>query len=165
VADNPDDRSRPYVAAGALFFDDAGRVMLVRPIYKDFWDIPGGYVDTGETPYEACTREVKEELGLDVQLGPLLVIDWAPHPDEGDKLLFIFEGWVLNEEQSTSIQLQSEELGEYAFYHPAEVDSVLIPRLARRVIAAAQARSSGRTAYLEHGLAGVDLVGGESAEP
>jgi hypothetical protein len=41
VADNPDDRSRPYVAAGALFFDYAGRVMLVRPIYKDFWDIPG----------------------------------------------------------------------------------------------------------------------------
>jgi 8-oxo-dGTP diphosphatase len=104
---------------------------------------------------------VKEELGLDVQLGPLLVVDWAPHPDEGDKLLFIFEGWVLNEVQSTSIQLQSDELAEYAFYDPAEVDSVLIPRLARRVIAAAQARASGRTAYLEHG---VDL-GGESAEP
>jgi len=153
VADNPDDRSRPYVAAGALFFDDAGRVMLVRPIYKDYWDIPGGYVDTGETPYEACTREVKEELGIDVQLGRLLVVDWAPHPDEGDKLLFIFEGQTLNEEQRAGIRLQSDELAEYAFYEPAEIGSVLIRRLARRIIAAAEAYTSGRTAYLEHGLA------------
>jgi hypothetical protein len=50
VADDPRDRSRPYVAAGVLFFDAAGRILLVQPTYKDYWDIPGGYVETGETP-------------------------------------------------------------------------------------------------------------------
>ena len=35
----------PRVAAGALFFDDRGRVLLVHPTYKDTWDIPGGYVE------------------------------------------------------------------------------------------------------------------------
>jgi 8-oxo-dGTP diphosphatase len=152
VADNPNARSRAYVAAGALFFDDVARIMLVRPTYKDYWDIPGGYVDAGETPYEACTREVKEELGIHVQLGQLLVVDWAPHPDEGDRLLFIFDGGTLNKEQTDAIQLQHDELSEYAYYEPAEAASVLIPRLGRRVITGARAHTSGRTIYLEHGV-------------
>jgi 8-oxo-dGTP pyrophosphatase MutT (NUDIX family) len=84
VADDPLDRSRAYVAAGVLFFDDAGRILLVQPTYKNHWDIPGGYVETGETPAQAAAREVREELDLDVSVGSLLVADWAPHPDEGD---------------------------------------------------------------------------------
>jgi ADP-ribose pyrophosphatase YjhB (NUDIX family) len=56
VADNPLDRSRPLVAAGVLFFDDAGRVLLVQPTYKDHWEIPGGYVETRETPVQAPYR-------------------------------------------------------------------------------------------------------------
>ena len=67
MADDPLDRSRAYVAAGVLFFDDAGRILLVQPTYKDHWDIPGGYVETGETPAQAAAREVREEL--DIQMG------------------------------------------------------------------------------------------------
>ncbi|MGH3687928.1 MAG: NUDIX domain-containing protein, partial [Pseudonocardiaceae bacterium] len=89
MADDPLDRSRPYIAAGVLFFDDAGRILLVQPTYKDHWDIPGGYVETGETPAQTAAREVQEELGMEAPVGPLLVADWAPHPDEGDKLLLI----------------------------------------------------------------------------
>ena len=84
VADDPRDRSRPTVAAGVLFFDEEDRVLLVQPTYKDHWDLPGGYVETGETPAQAAAREVREELDLDVSVGSLLVADWAPHPDEGD---------------------------------------------------------------------------------
>lgn len=39
--------AHPRMAAGALFFDDADRVLLVEPSYKDYRDIPGGYVETG----------------------------------------------------------------------------------------------------------------------
>jgi ADP-ribose pyrophosphatase YjhB (NUDIX family) len=115
VADNPSDRSRSYVAAGALFFDHADRIMLVRPTYKDGWDIPGGYVESGETPRQTCIREVKEEFGIDVNLGELLVVDWAPHPVEGDKLLFVFDGGVLPTEQLAAIDLQPDELAEYSY--------------------------------------------------
>jgi ADP-ribose pyrophosphatase YjhB (NUDIX family) len=85
VADDPLDRSRSYVAAGVLFSDEAGRILLVQPTYKYHCDIPGGYVETGETPAQAAVREVREvreELGIEVAVGPLLVADWAPHPDE-----------------------------------------------------------------------------------
>jgi 8-oxo-dGTP pyrophosphatase MutT (NUDIX family) len=152
VADDPLDRSRSYVAAGVLFFDDAGRILLVQPTYKDHWDIPGGYVETGETPAQAAAREVCEELGIEAPVGPLLAADWAPHPDEGDKLLFIFDGGTLTADQLDGIRLQADELASYAFYDPAEVIALLIPRLGRRMAAAIDAHYAGRTTYLEYGV-------------
>jgi 8-oxo-dGTP diphosphatase len=152
VADDPLDRSRSYVAAGVLFFDDAGRILLVQPTYKDYRDIPGGYVETGETPAQAAAREVHEELGIEAAIGPLLVADWAPHPDEGDKLLFVFDGGTLTAEQVDAIRLQADELASYAFHDPAEAGTLLIPRLGRRVTAAIDAHQAGRTTYLERGV-------------
>jgi 8-oxo-dGTP diphosphatase len=152
VADDPLDRSRAYVAAGVLFFDDVGRILLVQPTYKDHWDIPGGYVETGETPAQAAAREVREELDIETPVGPLLVADWAPHPDEGDKLLLIFDGGTLTADQIDGIRLQADELASYAFSAPAKVVSLLIPRLGRRVAAAIDAHQAGRTIYLECGV-------------
>ena len=152
MADDPLDRSRSYVAAGVLFFDDAGRILLVQPTYKDHWDIPGGYVETGETPAQAAAREVREELGIAVAVGPLLVADWAPHPDEGDKLLLIFDGGTLTADQLDGIRLQADELASYVLHDQIEAITLLIPRLSRRVAAAIDAHQVGRTTYLECGV-------------
>lgn len=152
MADDPRDRSRAYVAAGVSFFDDADRILLVQPTYKDYWDIPGGYVETGETPAQAAAREVREELGIARAVGPLLVADWAPHPEEGDKLLFVFDGGTLTAEQVGAIRLQADELTSYAFHDPAEAMTLLIPRLGRRVAATIEAHHTGRTTYLENGI-------------
>jgi 8-oxo-dGTP diphosphatase len=152
VADDPRDRSRAYVAAGMLFFNDAGQVLLVQPTYKDHWEIPGGYVEAGETPAQAAAREVREELGIEATVGPLLVADWAPQPEEGDKLLFVFDGGTLTTERIDTIRLQTDELASYAFRDPTDAVTVLIPRLGRRVAAALDAHQAGRTTYLEHGV-------------
>lgn len=146
--------SRPRVAAGALFFDDEGRVLLVKPTYKEGWDIPGGYVEPGETPTEACAREVREELGLDREVGALLVADWAPSEREGDKILFVFEGGLLSEDEFRTTKLPPEELESARFHDRADLQRVLIPRLARRIDAALDALDGGRTDYLEHGVRG-----------
>jgi ADP-ribose pyrophosphatase YjhB (NUDIX family) len=106
-------------------------------------------VEIGETPAYAATREVHEELGIEAAVGPLLVADWAPHPDEGDKLLLVFDGGTLTAEQLDAIQLHADELASYAFRDPTEAIPVLIPRLARRVAAAIDAHQTGRTTYLE----------------
>lgn len=141
--------ARPHMAAGALFFDAQGRVLLVRPSYKPMWEIPGGYIETGETPLAACRREVGEELGIRPAIGPLLVIDWAPSPAEGDKVLYVFDGGELSADAAASIKLASDELLAAAF--PEDLDQLLIPRLARRVKKAVAARAQGHPVYLEHG--------------
>lgn len=143
--------ARPRVAAGALFFDEQGRVLMVEPTYKDYREIPGGYVETGESPRQACTREVREELGITPAIGRLLVVDWAPNPAEGDKILYVFDGGVLPPEIQSQIRLQAAELRAYGFHPIEEVDTLTIPRLARRISAAAHARDKAHVGYLEHG--------------
>ncbi|MFD3521230.1 NUDIX domain-containing protein [Streptomyces sp. NPDC058653] len=143
--------AQPRTAAGVLFFDEAGRVLLVKPTYKPGWEIPGGYLHPGETPSEGAAREVKEEIGITPPIGHLLVADWAPHPTEGDKLLFVFDGGILPADQRAQIVLDGVEVDQFAFHQADQIDGLLIPRLARRVHAAIGARARSATAYLENG--------------
>ncbi|WP_157246263.1 NUDIX domain-containing protein [Nonomuraea typhae] len=145
--------ARALAAAGVLFFDRDGRVLLVQPAYKEYRDIPGGYLEPGETPYAACVREVREELGIEPPIGRLLAVDWAPHPEEGDKVLFVFDGGVIDEETLKRISFADKELTGYSFHPAEELEGLLIERLARRVKAAVAAREQGETVYLEHGQA------------
>jgi ADP-ribose pyrophosphatase YjhB (NUDIX family) len=142
----------PRVSAGALFTDKHNRVLLVEPTYKPYWDIPGGYVEPGESPLAACAREVKEELGIAPPLGPLLAVDWAPADAEGDKLLFIFNGRHLSPDDLAAIRLDDGELSGYGFQDLATAGQLLIPRLGRRLAAALSAHQRGETWYLEHGV-------------
>jgi 8-oxo-dGTP diphosphatase len=57
------------VGAGLLCRDASGRVLLVRPTYKPSWEIPGGVVETDESPAAAVAREVREELGIALFIG------------------------------------------------------------------------------------------------
>ena len=143
--------ARPRMAAGALFFDEQGRVLMVEPTYKDYRDIPGGYVETGESPRETCVREVREELGIEPAIGRLLVVDWAPNLTEGDKVLYVFDGGALSAGDQDAIRLQNAELSSYDFHPVESVTTQTVPRLARRIQAAVAARTGGRTDYLEHG--------------
>ncbi|WP_233559142.1 NUDIX domain-containing protein [Micromonospora radicis] len=143
----------PRVAAGALFLNDEGHVLLVRPSYKKHWDIPGGYVEPGESPRAACIREVGEELGLKLPLGRMLVVDWAPAEHEGDKLLFIFDGGTLTKDQERAIRFEDGELTEWRYVSARDLEQHGPPRLARRIRAAIAAHSNGGSTYAEHGTA------------
>lgn len=141
----------PRVAAGALFFDEAGRVLLVRPAYKNHWDIPGGYVEPGESPRAACIREIHEELGLTVEVGRLLVVDWAPAPAEGDKLLFIFDAGTISADDQDRIVFKDGEVTEYRFIDPDSLDGYCPDRLTRRILTAVANRAGNGNSYAEHG--------------
>ncbi|TDB84061.1 NUDIX hydrolase [Actinomadura sp. KC216] len=125
--------------------------MLVDPCYKDYLDVPGGYVEHGETPYQAAGREVAEELGIRAEIGRLLVMDWAPDKAEGDKILFLFDGGTLTPEQLGAVRLDPRELRGHGFHDVAQIHALTIPRLARRLVHAHAAHRDGTTRYLEHG--------------
>jgi 8-oxo-dGTP pyrophosphatase MutT (NUDIX family) len=145
------DLPRSYLGASALVTDEAGNVLVVEPTYKPFWEVPGGMVEAGEDPRTACLREVREEIGLDIDLGPLLVMMHATlPPPRGDSIMFVYDGGTL--EQPRRITLDPTELASYRFVAPAELATVLSPRLAKRMEMALRARKSGRV---------VELVGGE----
>lgn len=142
----------PRVAAGALFFDGEGRILLVKPGYKDGWEIPGGYVEPGESPREACNREIAEELGLPASVGAHLVVDWAPIDNEGDKILFIFDAGVLSDHERAAIRFADGELTDWRFTYSNDLDGLMPARLVRRIHTAIEAKLRGIAAYAEYGV-------------
>ncbi|WP_040857612.1 NUDIX domain-containing protein [Nocardia niigatensis] len=143
---------RKRMAAGALFVDERDRVLLVEPTYKPHWEVPGGVVEAGESPYCAAVREIREELGLSPTLGRLLVVDWVPEgPYPGDGVMMVYDGGMLNAEQVAAIALPAEELRSWTWCDGAAVARLLPAALARRVAGARRARTAGVTVYLEDG--------------
>ncbi|MEU8263192.1 NUDIX hydrolase [Micromonospora sp. NPDC048999] len=145
--------TRVRAAAGVLLLDEAGRVLVVHPTYKDIWEVPGGMLEPDESPLQACEREIQEELGLALPVGDLLCVDWVPpSPPWDGGLMFLFDGGVLSGEQIAAMRLRLEELDRFEFVEPPALGQVLIPRLARRVTEALGARRDARGVYLEDGV-------------
>ena len=61
--------ARFTVTAGAVVTDDAGRVLLLRHRFRpgSGWGVPGGFIGAGEQPGEALRRELREEVGLELE--------------------------------------------------------------------------------------------------
>ena len=109
-------------SAGALLFDGQGRLLIVNPTYKDHWTIPGGIMEAdGETPWEACRREVREEVGIGVEHGRLVVVDFLrPKPAKPGGMRFLFDCGVLPEAVLRAIVLQEEEFSEHRLEDPPQ---------------------------------------------
>ena len=131
-----------YGAAAALISSPSGDVLLVKPNYRALWSLPGGVLEDGEPPHLGCAREVEEELGISVPVGPLLAVDWIP--PEGlcprPMVAFIFDGGVLAD--PSVIALQEAELDEFRFVPVAGVSRYLPPHMAVRVTSAHGARGA-----------------------
>ena len=138
------------VSAGALVFDQAGRLLILKPTYKTGWTIPGGVMEAdGETPWEACRREVREECGLEVRAGRLAAVDFRPgrqgHPGG---VRFLFDCGPADDADLAAIRVQPEEVAEYRLVPLDDALALLRSPIRRRVRAATRHR---RCVYLENG--------------
>jgi ADP-ribose pyrophosphatase YjhB (NUDIX family) len=79
---------RQPVGVVGVLFNDEGRVLLAEHVFRtDFpWGLPGGWIERGEVPERALLREFEEELGLQIEVGPLLqcgvigLVEKSTHP-------------------------------------------------------------------------------------
>jgi 8-oxo-dGTP diphosphatase len=138
------------VAAGALIFDRAGRLLILKPTYKTGWTIPGGVMEAdGETPWQTCRREVREECGIDVSGGRLACMDFrGPRPGRPGGIRFLFDCGRVGDEALAGIVLQPEEISEYRLADLPDALALLRAPIRRRVRAATR---RPRLVYLEEG--------------
>jgi 8-oxo-dGTP pyrophosphatase MutT (NUDIX family) len=149
-------------SAGALIFDRAGRLLILNPTYKSGWTIPGGVMEAdGETPWEACKREVREECGLDLSRGRLACVDFRrPRPANPGGIRFLFDCGSLDDNCLAGITVQAEEISEHRLVALPEALALLRGPIRRRVRAATSSRA---LIYLENGhkVAGVSKPRGK----
>ena len=123
------------MGSGVLFFNAEKEILLVKPTYKETWEIPGGVVEHNESPRDAAIREVKEELGI--QLNSTLKLLCVEYMAEGNEisegLMFIFTGEPLTEQQIAEITLRTEEVSAFKFFTTEQAVLLLGPVLGSRI--------------------------------
>ena len=80
----------------------------------EYWDIPGGMVEEGEMPKDAAIRETKEEVNLDITIGPILHEDSNYDKEKG--IVFtriVYQAELLEGQDEIDIILQKDEHSEY----------------------------------------------------
>ncbi len=144
---------RKRAIAQMLVRDTEGRVLLCRLTYKNDWDLPGGVVEVGESPQLAVSREVEEELGLDIKAGTLLLTDWLPAwSGWDDALCLVFDGGVTQAAVLDEAVLQIREIRSTQFCTVEEVRTHCADFTARRIESALAALGGpGGPSYTESG--------------
>jgi 8-oxo-dGTP diphosphatase len=124
--------------------------LLLKPTYKKRWTIPGGQMEAnGESPWEACRRETREECGLDVFRGQLICVDFLrPRTNRPGGMRFLFDCGNFTDQQLDAITLQEDEVSEHRLEDPTHATDYLSGPVGRRVSAAIGARGF---VYLEDG--------------
>ena len=137
--------------AHVLLQDGAGRLLLCETQFKSDWELPGGIVEPDESPRLGALREVREELGVDLPVGRLLLVDWMPpYLGWGDALELIFAGPTVTAADLTGFVLQPTEIRSVRLLTLDQARSVVTP-LSHRRLTVAMGLEAGEVAYLENG--------------
>lgn len=114
-----DSRPKKFVAAKAIITSHTGNVLVVKPTYKDGWQLPGGLVEPHEDPQTALIRELAEELQLHVKPEEVKLVGTMFRKDV-DVLTLVYE-YVPRVSDTIRLALPPKELEQYAFVVPSRV--------------------------------------------
>ena len=116
---------RPIVGVGGVIVSD-GKAIIIRRAnepYKGQWSIPGGRVELGETLIDAVRREMREETGLVVEVGPIIEVFERIHRDDrGVRHHFVIVDYLCHcaggglcagDDADAAVWVTSEELERY----------------------------------------------------
>tara|TARA_S200000501_G_scaffold222216_1_gene208418 strand:- start:21 stop:536 length:516 start_codon:yes stop_codon:yes gene_type:complete len=106
------------VGAVAIIERD-GQWLMVDPVYRKGWTLPGGLIDSGETPAAAVERELVEELGVDVEVNdaePWILMDSAMR-----RIDVVFCASITENVDPASITIHTPELSGVGWFSPDDL--------------------------------------------
>lgn len=126
----------PKLVVAALATDGSGRILLTRrrsdqPL-PDKWEFPGGKMEPGESPEEALVRELREEIGVRTEVGPVWDVLYHRYPDY-DVLMLVYACRL-----EPGAEPRCLEVGALAWARPDELDGYDILPADRPLVARLQ---------------------------
>jgi nucleoside triphosphatase len=125
----------PEPTVGALIVNKEGRILLTKSHkWFDKYTLPGGHIEVGENMREAITREVKEEVGLDVEVVEMLLMQEAIFAEEFWKRKhFIFFDFLCKSKDQ-QVKLDGRELQEYIWEYPGAAFRLSLDSFTKKTI-------------------------------
>lgn len=124
------------IAVGCLFFNSREELLILKTSYTKNWTIPGGCLNKGESPLEGLRREIKEEIGVELEIKKCLIIDSKKEiigNYEDESLQIIFIGKKLNKNDIAKIKIDANEITEFKFKKIEEALKLLNLKIAKRI--------------------------------
>lgn len=139
------------LSAGVLFLNSKKEILLVKPVYREGWLLPGGVIDEDESPRQCAEREVKEELGLSIMFNSLLIVDYLHKVSttQTESIHFLFKGHVLLDEQVSKLKVTDSELKDLAFFNLESVESNIVSTSKNRLAYALHHSEMGKQGILK----------------
>lgn len=106
----------------SIILDKDDKVLMLQRLqdpFKGHWVLPGGYIEYGEDPELAITREVKEETGLDVLVDGVVYTYLIDTDPRGDSIDIVYHGSI------TGGNVKLKEHGLYNFFLPNELPGLI----------------------------------------
>ncbi|MEW5805636.1 MAG: NUDIX hydrolase [Patescibacteria group bacterium] len=115
------------VSAAVFIEDDKGRLLLVQqaaPEKGNKWGPPAGGMEAFEDPLQAAKREIREEIGVEIELINLIGIYVVERGEESLGIGFVFRGRIVN----GTITPRPDEIKDYRFFDKEELDELISMR-------------------------------------
>jgi len=109
----------------ATIFDDKKRILFCHRTDYDLWNLPGGRLEKGETPWEGVIREVKEETGFNVEVEKITGVYSKPYSDD---IVLQFTCKIISGE--LTLNDEADDIKYFAF---DDIPHNTIPKMIERV--------------------------------
>jgi ADP-ribose pyrophosphatase YjhB (NUDIX family) len=129
---------RPLLLAGVLVmvFDEQQRILLQHRTDDHMWDLPGGFMELGETTEETARREVREETGLEIGEMKLFTVlsgkEFFFEYPNGDQAYSVCPVYVTHNPHGR-LQPDGEEGSEVKFYSIRDLPEPMLPQIRRLI--------------------------------
>lgn len=113
------------IGAFSIILDNQNKVLLCKRRDKDLWNLPGGMVEQGESPWVAAIRETHEEINVDISIEKLVGVYFKKEQEE---IVFQFLARI-----EDGIPSESEESKEVAYFDVSALPENTAPRQKERI--------------------------------
>src|SRR3989440_11933566 len=134
----------PEPTVGALIVNKEGKILLAKSHkWFDKYTLPGGHIEVGESMIEAVRREGKEEVGLDVEVVEMLLVQEAIFaPKFYKKRHFIFIDFYCKSKDQ-QVKLDQDEIQDYIWVYPGAAYNLKLDSFTRKTLDRYLARGRG----------------------